>query len=420
MSVLIRGARVLTMRPDPDAHGPVRAARGKALGELGVIPRADVLFEGETIARIEERIEGVRGATEIDARGRVLMPGFVDCHTHACWAGDRLDEWEMQRAGSSYLDILKAGGGIMSTVRAVRGASEDELATTLGERLGRMLRAGTTSVEVKSGYGLSTLDELKMLRAIMSPKVERPHVVPTALIAHAIDPEQPDFVERTINETLPALHEAFPGVTIDAYCEQGAWSLDACARLFAKAKSLGHPCRVHADQFNSLGMIPLAIEQGFRSVDHLEAAAPEELLALARSETFGVMLPCSGFHTDGRYADGRAFLDAGGMLAIATNCNPGSAPTFSTPFAIALAVRELGLTAQEAIGACTRNAAALLGLTDRGALAPGLRADAVLLRHTDERALAHEFGDDPVDVVIRAGVVVKGYHPPHDPEGQRI
>lgn len=405
MSLLIRNARVLTLA------GP-RPRRGKALGDLGVLPSADVLIDGARITTVTPSSPShrltVSSTQVIDAAGRVLMPSFIDCHTHACWAGDRLDEWEMKRRGATYLDILVAGGGIMSTVRAVRAAPEEQLAANLRARLGVMLREGTTTVEIKSGYGLTTRDELKMLRVIRAAAAAWPGtVVATALLGHAIDPEQPDFVRRTIDETLPAVHAEFPGIAVDAYCEKGAWTLRDCLELFDRAAALGHPIRVHADQFNSLGMTRAAAERGFRSVDHLEATAPEDLARLAASETLGVMLPGSGFHLDGGYAAARPFVDAGGALAIATNCNPGSSPTSSMPMIVALAVRKLGLTPGEAIAAATANAAVVLGLTDRGGIEPGRRADLVLLRHKDERMLGFEFGGDPVDAVICGGRIVR-------------
>lgn len=405
-SISIRNARVLQLRGD-------RPRRGAALSDLDVLEQGDVLIEGDRIAAVGPPgsldAPEASAAEVIDAAGRVLMPAFVDCHTHALWAGERLDEWEQRLKGASYLDILRAGGGIMATVRAVRVASEEQLIDKLLARLNWMLAEGTTTVEVKSGYGLTTEDELKMLRAIAAAGERWPGtVIPTACIGHAKDPEQADFVERTISETLPAVHDAFPGVAIDAYCEQAAWSLDECIRLFERALELGHPIRIHADQFNSLGMTPWAVEHGALSVDHLEATTPEDLRRLALSETFGVILPCSGFHTDGRYADGRSFIDAGGAIALATNCNPGSAPTVSMPMAIALAARFCGLAPAEAIAACTANAAALLGLADRGRIAPGARADLILLRHADERELAHTFGGRHVDLVICRGRVVVG------------
>jgi len=344
-----------------------------------------------------------------DADGRVALPAFVDCHTHACWAGDRLDEWDRKRAGASYLEILRSGGGIMSTVRAVRSSSEQSLSQSLLDRLVWMSREGTLAVEVKSGYGLTTADELKMLRAITSAGEQWiGTVVPTACIGHAIDTADPAFVERTIRETLPAVHDEFPGIAIDGYCENGAWSFEDTVRLLDRAMELGHPVRIHADQFTSLGVVAWAARRrdeggAVISVDHLEATAPADLRRLAESGVFGVMLPCSGMHVDGRFADGRCFLDAGGRLAIATNWNPGSAPCPSVPMAIALAVRHLGLTPDEAIAAATKGGADLLGLDGAGRLEVGARADLVVLEHRDARELAYTFGGRPVRKVFAGG-----------------
>ena len=391
MTTCLYNARVLTMDND------------RTIDRGGVVFDSDIsqVFEGDP------HVEHQRADTMVDARGRVVMPAFVDAHTHACWGGHRLDEFDMKLKGATYLELLEAGGGIMSTVRDTRAASEDELVESLGHRLNAMLREGTTTVEIKSGYGLTTDDELKMLRAIRrAGLLWQGEVVPTACIGHALDPDQTGFVQRTIHETLDAVHDEFPGIAIDAYTEQGAWTFDDTVRLFERAMDLGHPVRVHTDQFNELGMTRWAVDHGARSVDHLEATSPDELDRVAKSDTLAVMLPCSGFQVDGRYADGRAFLDAcpeGNNLVIATNYNPGSAPTSSMPFAIALSTRHLRITAHEAIRACTTNAARLLGLTDRGTITKGVRADLVMLRHTDERMLGYEFGGNPVDHVWCAG-----------------
>jgi imidazolonepropionase len=396
--LLLRHARLLTLA------GPAGLRRGPALRELGVIPQGDVVISGDRIVAVGPKLEAPPGAEVIDAAGRVLLPGFVDCHTHACWAGDRLEEWEMKLRGASYLDILQAGGGIHSTVRAVRAATLAQLAANLRDRLGHMLRGGTTTTEVKSGYGLDLATELKMLRAIRRASGEWPGtVVPTALLGHAAEGEMEPYAHRVIAEMLPAIAREFPGITIDAFCEKGAWDLASCVRLFEAAAQAHHPIRVHTDQFNSLGMIPAAIRLGARSVDHLEAATDADLTALAASPTCGVILPATGFHTDQRYARAGAFVQRGGALALATNCNPGSSPTHSMPFAIALAVRHCGLQPAEAIVAATANPAALLGFTDRGTIAVGQRADLVLLRHRDERQLAYEVGDNPVDLVLCGG-----------------
>ncbi|HLV67381.1 MAG TPA: amidohydrolase family protein, partial [Polyangiaceae bacterium] len=232
-------------------------------------------------------------------------------------------------------------------------------------------------------------------------------VVPTALLGHALDPDVPNLVDRVLSETLPAVHAEFPGIAVDAFCERGAWSLASCRALLEHAAALGHPVRLHADQFTALGGLELAIELGARSVDHLEASSPDALARLARSRTAGVVLPASAFHLDGSYANARALLDAGGRLVLASNCNPGSSPTSSMPFVIALGVRKLGLSIGEAIAAATAKAADVLGLSDRGRIAPGMRADLILLRHTDERALAYELGGNPVELVVAGGHLVR-------------
>lgn len=414
MNVLLTNVRVVT---PTDTPGP---RRGRAMELLYVMDEADVLVRDGTIVAVEPASAKValsrevpKGVHVIDGQGRVLMPGFVDCHTHACWGGSRLDEWQMKLNGATYQQIMASGGGIMSTVRATRAATREELGAMLTTRLRTMLRLGTTSVEVKSGYGLSLEHESKMLGAIADASRSDgvPHVTPTALLGHALDSEVADFVEQTTRRTLHEIathHRRGDGgpLAVDAYCEKGAWSVEDCLALFAAAKARSMPVRVHTDQFNALGMVQEAISLGAVSCDHLEASGKAEFEALGKAETMAVILPACGFHLDGRYANGRALLDSGAALAMATNCNPGSAPTMSMPMIIALAIRFCGLRVPEAIHAVTINAAAVLGLRDRGAIAPGMRADMVLLRHRDERELAYEFGGDPVDAVIAHGRVV--------------
>ncbi|HWO10118.1 MAG TPA: imidazolonepropionase [Polyangiaceae bacterium] len=384
MSLWINAARVVDGSGAPAFHAHVQV-------EGGLITRILPAHVAPPVAS---------GDQVVDAAGRVLMPGFVDAHTHALFAGDRLDEFERALAGATYLEILAAGGGILSTVRALRAASEDQLTALLGERLRHMLREGTTSVEVKSGYGLTTPHELEMLRAIRRAARDFPGtLVPTALLGHALDPAEPALVDRVLSETLPAVHAEFPGIAVDAFCEHGAWSVPECRRLLSRARELGHPLRLHTDQFHALGGVELGLELDALSLDHLEAATPEGLARLARSGAYGVMLPVTGFHTDQRFAAGRTFLDLGGRLVLASNYNPGSSPSSSMPFVIALAVRRLGVTALEAIRAATSTPAALLGLADRGLVRAGARADLLLLRHRDERLLGYELGGNPVERV---------------------
>lgn len=405
---IIANARIITL----DQGDLPR--RGGEMGNLGVIENGYVLVLNGKIDQVQSGSpdEAVFDKSEelvvVDAEGRVVMPTFVDCHTHTCWAGSRLDEFEAGLHGVPYLDILAQGGGIMSTVKSVRDATQEELATSLVGRIALMASMGTTIVEVKSGYGLSTEAELKMLRAIHDASQEIPQLVSgTFLGAHAIDPEVDNFTDLVIDETLPAVAAEFPNITCDAYCEEGAWSVDETTKLFQKAIDLGCPIRVHLDQFNALGMLSKAIELGAVSVDHLEHSTDKELALLADSSTIGVLLPASGFCLNDAYARGRFMIDAGCSIALATNFNPGSAPMPSMPFAIALACRRLGLTPAEAITAATVNAACVLGLQDKvGRIKVGFRGDIQLLDCEDERELAWQIcGGGPLLVSIDGEIV---------------
>lgn len=403
---LIRRARLVTMDGAPGAR------RGADLGRSATIAHGWLAIEGSRIAALGEGEppSGWRDAPALDASGRVATPGFVDCHTHSCWAGDRYGEWAQKLAGRPYAEILASGGGILSTVRAVRACSRQELASMLERRLAEMAALGSTTVEVKSGYGLSTAHELMMLEAIeAAAAASAPRVVATFLGAHALDPDVSGFAERVVRETLPAVASRWPGIAADLFCERGAWSREDSLAYARAAKALGMPVRMHVDQFTDMGMVPEAIALGARSCDHLEATAPDHLEQLARSGTFGVALPCTPFCLDGPYMRARAFVDAGGALAVATNRNPGSAPVASMCFALALSVRKMGLSVQEALCAATWNPACLLGIEDRcGALRPGMDADIALWPAADERALAIDVAGAPPDLVLRAGRVVGG------------
>ncbi|MAV54464.1 MAG: imidazolonepropionase [Phycisphaerae bacterium] len=411
-AILIDNARVLTLEGPP---GP-RSAQWH--GELGILEQGWVFARNGTIEAVGKgsapQMEMLEGESflAVDASGLVLMPTWTDCHTHACWTGTsrRIQEWAELRAGRSYLEILESGGGIMATVQAVRNASMTELSDSFLHRLTAMIALGTGTVEVKTGYGLDLETELKMLRSLhrtateVNSKFFPMRMQGTFLGAHAIDPDQPDYVEMCINKMLPKVLEEFPCVPVDAYCEEGAWSPEDTERLLRIAKEQGCPIRVHADQFNDLGMTPRAVALGARSVDHLEASSPETLDVLANSSTIGVMLPLCGLHLDDRYADGRGIVDRGGSVAVATNCNPGSAPSPSMPLAVALAVRKNGLTPQEAIVAGTWNAACVLGTLGEDCtsmIAPGQPADFQLLDGEQEGCVSWELaGAGPRLVVI--------------------
>jgi imidazolonepropionase len=405
---IVVNARILTIA------GGDTPRRGDEMNDLQAISLGHVLVRDGNIAHVGEGIpdEDLIGENEeipvVDASGRVLMPTFVDCHTHTCWTGSRLDEFELGLQGVPYLEILEQGGGIMSTVRAVREASQDDLTAELLGRLGLMASLGTTSVEIKSGYGLTTQDELKMLRAIHDASQDVPqNIVGTFLGAHAIDPDVKNFTDLVIHETLPAVVQEFPGIVCDAYCEVGAWSVEETTKLFEKAIELDCPIRAHVDQFNPLGMLSKAVDMGAISVDHLETSTDDELKHLSDSNTIAVLLPASGFSLHDKYARGRTIIDAGCPVAIATNYNPGSAPSPSMPFTISLACRRLGLTPAEAIVAATFNAACVLGIEHRlGSIEVGKQADLQLLDCYDERELAWQIASgSPLLVAIRGEIV---------------
>ena len=415
-AILIDNARVLTL------EGPPGPRSGPWHGELGVIEQGWVFARNGTIEAVGKgqapQMEMQEGESflAVDASGLVLMPTWTDCHTHACWTGsaNRIQEWSELRSGRSYLEILESGGGIMSTVRSVREASMTELSDAFLHRLTAMISLGTGTIEVKTGYGLELEAELKMMRALhrtateVSSKFFPMRMQGTFLGAHAIDRDNPNYVEYCIQKMLPKILEEFPCVPVDAYCEEGAWSPDDTERLLRAAKDQGCPIRVHADQFNDLGMTARAVALGARSVDHLEASRPETLDVLASSSTIGVMLPICGLHIDDRFADGRGIVDRGGSVAVATNCNPGSAPSPSMPLAVALAVRKNGLTPNEAIVAGTWNAACVLGTQGEDAtamIAPGQPADFQLLDGEQEGCVSWELGSAGPRLVVIGGRV---------------
>jgi len=417
VDLLIHSAAQLLTVAAPDG-GP---KRGPAMSNLGVITDGAVAVgQGRIVAvgptaRIREQFTAPQ---EIDASGRVVMPGFVDPHTHVVWAGERADEFEMRLRGATYMEIMAAGGGIMSTVRAVRAASVDDLVAQTRPRLDRMLAHGTTTVEVKTGYGLTTADELKMLQAIHALDQAHPlDLVPTFLGAHAIPTEykgrEDAYVTLVVEEMLPRAvelaHSLFPaGLFCDVFCEEGVFSLGQSRRILEAAQALGCGLKIHVDEFKPLGGTRLAVELGAVSADHLVCTPPEEIELLARSSTIAVGLPGTPFglgHHE--FTPGRTIIEAGGALALATDCNPGTCWCESMPFIIALACRYMGLTSAEAIVASTLNAAHAVGRGDVvGSLEPGKQADIIVLDLPSYSHLPYRFGTNPVALVIKAGKIV--------------
>jgi imidazolonepropionase len=385
--------------------GSTAPLRGKALADIDLIEDAYVLCAGGRIAEVGRMrdLGSIEGAVEeIDGRGLAAIPGLVDCHTHACFAGDRVEEFSLRAGGASYEELHAAGGGILSTVRATRAASEDELRKAVRRHRGWMLRAGTTTFEVKSGYGLDRDTEIASLRAIAAEGG-----IPTYLGAHAVPPEYGDadaYLDFALTEVLPQAAEHAEAA--DVFLERGAFNAAQARRYLEVARSHGLALRLHADQFSEAGGIELAIELDARSVDHLEATGEGRLRALAESDVVAVLLPASALFLDRPMPPARALADAGAAVALATDFNPGSAFCESLPIVCSLACTQLGLSPNEALSACTVNAAHVLGREGRkGRLAPGYDADLVLLDAPDWRHLAYHLGGDVIATVIRGGQV---------------
>jgi len=401
------GGRRLLVRDLVQLATPAGVAaplRGPSLGQIDVVEDAYVLCDGGTIAavgRMRElgRLDGE--VEELDGSGLCAIPGLVDCHTHSCFSGDRVEEFALRAAGATYEELHAAGGGIMATVRATRAAGEVALTDSVRTHRDWLLRAGTTTFESKSGYGLDRETELASLRAIRNVGG-----VPTWLGAHAVPPEFDDadaYLDFALAEVLPAAAKLAEAA--DVFLERGAFDAAQARRYLIACAAAGLALRLHGDQFTEQGAVELAAELGARSVDHLEATGEEGVAALAGSDVTGVLLPASALFLGRPMPPARALVDAGASVALATDFNPGSAFCESLPLVCSLGATQLRLSPSEALGACTVNAAHVLGRASRlGRLAPGYAADLVLLDAPDWRYLAYHLGGDLVARVILGGV----------------
>jgi imidazolonepropionase len=377
--------------------------RGGALGEVDVLEDAYVLCGGgriEDVGRMRD-LRPVEGEVEeLDGRGLAAIPGLVDCHTHACFGGDRVEEFSLRASGAGYEELHEAGGGILSTVRATRAAGEEGLREAVRRHRGWMLRSGTTTFEAKSGYGLDRDTELASLRAITAEGG-----IPTYLGAHAVPPEYEEadaYLDFVIADVLP--EAATQAEAADVFLERGAFDVGQARRYLDAARGHGLRLRLHADQFTEAGGIELAIELGARSVDHLEATVEHGVRALAASEVAAVVLPASALFLARAMPPARALVDAGAAVALATDFNPGSAFCESLPIVCSLACTQLRLSPKEALAACTVNAAHVLDRADqKGRIAPSYDADIVLLDAPDWRYLAYHLGGDTITTVVQGG-----------------
>ncbi len=422
--LLIDNIGQLVTCASPD--GPKRRAATRDVGliENGAVAMKDGKFVA--IGNSDELRREFEAAQSINANGRVVTPGFVDPHTHIVFAGDRLDEFEMKIKGNDYLDILKSGGGIISTVRKTRDASFEELVELGLERLDKMLASGTTTCEIKTGYGLDTDTELKMLAVIA--ELDKTHVidiVPTFLAAHAVPPEFREnasgYVDLICDEMLPAawvwyessrFFERVPFFA-DVFCEKNAFDLEQSRKILETARDLGFTLKAHVDEFTNLGGSRLSVELKAASVDHLDAISDEEIGLLAASDTVGIVTPTVNFNFgSSEFANARKLIDRGCAVALSTDYNPGSAPCPSQPMAMAIACRYQKLLPSEALNSATINAAYAIGMGGtHGSIEEGKAADFLILNTRDYREAAYEFGGNPVERIFKSGRDVTPYRP---------
>lgn len=397
--------------------------RGNLLGNLGIIEDGAVLIRRGVIEKVgssEELLSQFGNEEQIDAAGKVVMPGFVDPHSHAVWAGDRALEFEMKLEGKTYLEILESGGGILSTVRDTRKATKAELIHQTEARLKEMIRHGSTTIEVKTGYGLELETEIKMLETLLELDQKGPwDLVITFLGAHAVPPEyegkSDEYSQLISQEMLPAVrnwwNQRAPNLSLpfaDVFCETGAFDLAQSEMILNSAKALGFPLKIHADEFDNLGGTRMAAELGSTSADHLVAVSDQDIEALGNTDTVAVVLPGTPFglaHT--KYAPVKKIIEAGGILALASDLNPGTSWCENIQMALAIACRYMQLTPAQAVAAATINAAAALNLEEKiGSIEEGKQGDIIILSVPDYRHLGYRYGINLVETVIKDGLVL--------------
>jgi imidazolonepropionase len=392
--------------------------RGAALGDLGIVEDGAVLIQGEKImsvgrSRDLQRQAQALKAQPVDCTGRVVMPGFVDSHTHLVFAGSRVEDFELRIAGKSYQEIAAAGGGIHHSARLVRRASRASLVAQATGFLSEMAAHGTTTVEVKSGYGLDVRNELKILKAVREIKKRSPlELVPTLLAVHAIPPafqgRRGKFVDQVVRSLIPQVAHAHLAEYIDCFCERGAFTPDECRRVLEAGARLGLRPRIHAEQLSHFGGTLLGLKLGAASVDHLDFITPAEVRALARSNTTATLVPGSNFFLGlKRYAPTRRLIEQSAIVALATDFNPGTCPCLNMQTILSIASSQMGMTPAESITAATLNAAYALGRVERlGSIEPGKQADLLVMDVDDYRKIAYYAGSNHCVLTIKRGHVI--------------
>jgi len=419
-AVVYDAAEIVTLEGSEDDEGGRASASDEKeppdeTAGLGIYEDAAVAIEDGEVARVgasgpvTREFPPENAAYAVDATGKSVIPGFVDPHTHALFAGDRSDEFEAKLRGKSYQEILAEGGGILRTVRATREASDEQLLDHLLEQLDVMLAHGTTTVEIKSGYGLDTETELRMLEVI--ERADDRHavdVVPTFMGAHAVPESRAadEYVAEVVDDQLPEVASQGVAQFCDVFCEEGVFDVEQSRRVLEAGKEVGLTPKVHAEELSHIGGTRLAAEVGAASADHLLHATDEDIAALVEADVVPVLLPGTAFGLGAAYADARAFLDAGADVAIATDFNP-NCYSQSVGFATSLSCVEMGMTPAEALRAATTNAAAALDLPESvGTLREGAPGDLAVLDAPSYVHVPYNFGVNAVDTVLKGGEVV--------------
>ena len=376
---------------------------GAAMSKLQIIRRAAMAIEGELISWVGLESEWSGSFDEvIDFGGRAVIPGLIDPHTHAIWAGDRLADFEARSAGATYEQILAAGGGIWHTIRETEGRTREEMASLAAPRIKALMRSGATTVEVKSGYGYSPEAEIRMLEAIHQLQAQtKARLIPTLLIHLCPESsgERNRYRDSVCNELIPQVSQRGLAIAVDIFVERHSWNVEDAEIVLTCAQSNGLAIKLHTEQFQRVGGLELGLRMGALSVDHLEVCSPQQCRLVGSSKTIATILPGVSLHLGLPAAPGRGLIDAGAAVAIATDLNPGSSPLYSVAAAMGLAVRLNGLTAPEALIASTCNAAVALGFTDVGRLEAGLRGDFLVLESSDWRDLPYTMGQTMVSQV---------------------
>jgi imidazolonepropionase len=412
-AVVHDAAEIVTVNEDEGEDGTENAETGES--ELGIYEDAAIAIEDGEVARVgptgpvTREFPPENATHRVDACGKSVIPGFVDPHTHALFAGDRSDEFEAKLQGRTYQEILSEGGGILRTVRATREAGDEQLLDNLLSHLDAMLAHGTTTVEVKSGYGLDTETELRMLSVIEQADARHPvDVVPTFMGAHAV-PEGRDadeYVAEVVDEQIPEVESQGIAQFVDVFCEEGVFDVEQSRRVLEAGAESGMTPKVHAEELAHIGGTRLAAEIGAASADHLLHSTEEDIAALAEADVVPVLLPGTAFGLGAEYADARAFAEAGADVAIATDFNP-NCYSQSMGFAASLACVEMGLTPAEALVASTTNAAAALDLPESvGTLREGSPGDMAILDAPTYVHVPYNFGVNTVETVLKDGEVV--------------